>query len=93
MAATPYLTLDSVLANCQFQCEVSTGLAAAAALIEAYRLANAGFLSIELSIDEKNGVLKRLTGCTVATGTEMNCYPRGFDDTLCFDLSGEPIED
>lgn len=87
----PYLTLDSVLANMQFQCEVSAGLLAFSAVIEAYRLANSGFLSNELSVDEKNGVLRKLTGCTVATGTEMNCYPRGFDDTLCFDLSGEPV--
>jgi len=91
MPAVPYVTLDDCLANCQFLLEVSVGLAGASAVIEAYRLANSSFLSNPLSSDEIDGCLKNLTGCTVATGTDMNCYPRGFDDTLCFDLSGEPI--
>jgi hypothetical protein len=91
MAAVPYVTLDDVLRNVQFQLEVSVGLAGASAVIEAYRLANAGFLSNPLSVDEINGSLKNLTGCTVATGTDMNCYPRGDVDVSCFDLSGNPI--
>ncbi len=91
MAAVPYVTLDDVCANLQFLCEVSAGLAGVSAVIEAYRLANMGFLSNPLSQDEIDGCLKNLTGCTVATGTDMNCYPRGFDDSLCFDLSGAPI--
>lgn len=91
MAATPYLTLDDCLANMQFQCEITVGLAPMSAVIEAYRIANSGFLSAVLTVDEKNGMLKKLTGCTVATGTVLNCYPRGFDDTLCFDLSGDAV--
>jgi hypothetical protein len=91
MAAVPYVTLDDVCRNVQFQLEVSAGLAPVSALIEAYRIANAGFLSNPLSLDEINGTLRNLTGCVVATGTDMNCYPLGDATTQCFDLSGHPI--
>lgn len=91
MSAVNYVTLDDVLANCQFQCEASVGLAGASAVIEAYRIANAGFLSNPLSSDEKLGVLQKLTGCTVGTGIDVNCYPRGLAETTCFDLDGNPV--
>lgn len=91
MSAVDYVTLDDVLENFQYQCEINALLAPFSAVILAYRLANSGFLSIELTQEEKNDMLRKLTGCTVGTGTTMNCYPRGYDLTLCFDLDGEEI--
>lgn len=91
MSAVPYLTLDDILENMQFQCEVSVLLLPFSAVIEAYRLANSVFLSADLSQDDKNSVLKHLTGCVVQTGTNLNCYPLGMTDTLCFDSDGNVI--
>jgi len=91
MSAVPYLTLDDVLENMEFQCEVSILLAPFAAVILAYRIANSGFLSAGLSQDDKNNVLKKLTGCVVETGTNLNCYPLGMTDTLCFDSDGNVV--
>jgi hypothetical protein len=54
-------------------------------------LANPAWLTTELTTDEKNAILKRLTGFTVGTNTDLNCYPRGFDLTICFDLDGNEI--
>lgn len=91
MPAVMYETLDDVLANCQFQLESSAAFVPISAVIEAYRLANAGFLSNPLSDDEKLGVLQKLTGCTAGTVIQANCYPRGLAETTCFDLDGNPI--
>lgn len=91
MSATPYLTLDDVLANMVFQCEVNALLVPFAAYIDAYRVINSGFLSDTLSVDDINRMLRLLTGCTVATGSDLNCYPRGIDDTVCFDLDGNEV--
>jgi hypothetical protein len=91
MAAVPYVTLDDVLHNVNFQLEDSSGFAAVIVLIDAYRAANSGFLSNPLSQDEIDGMLKRLTGCVVGINSDMNCYPLGETDVRCFDLSGNPI--
>lgn len=91
MSAVSYVTLDDVLVNVNFQLEDSSAFAAVIVLIDAYRLANASFLSNLLSDDEKDGMLKRLTGCTVGLNPDMNCYPRGEAEVLCFDLDGNPV--
>jgi hypothetical protein len=91
MAATNYSDLDSVLANFVFQCEVNAALVPFAAYVDAYRVLNSGFLSAPLSDDDLNRMLRLLTGCTVALDPDINCYPRGEVDTICFDLNGDPV--
>jgi hypothetical protein len=54
-------------------------------------IANPAWMTTDLTVEEKNEILKRLTGFTVGTNTDLNCYPRGFDTTLCFDLDGEEV--
>jgi len=89
--AVPYVTLDDCLANLQYQIEATPALIAVSALIEAYRLANVTFLMTETTLDERNDILKKITGCTSVLSSALNCYPRGAVTTLCFDADGNPI--
>lgn len=91
MAATPLTVLDDVVQNMIYQTEVSPSLASLVTVLNAYRVANAGTLATPLLQDDKNAMLKLLTGCVVATGTDLNCYPSGYATTVCFDLSGNPV--
>lgn len=44
-----------------------------------------------LTTDEKHETLRVLTAMTVALNSDLNCYPRGEAETLCFDLDGNPV--
>lgn len=61
------------------------------AALAAEMVLNPAWAFIDMSEEEINLTLKKLTGMTVATGSDLNCYPRGLDDTLCFDVDGNPI--
>jgi hypothetical protein len=89
--AVVYSNYDTVLQNLQFQIEAVPALVAVSALIEAYRVANIGFLETPLDLGNRNQLLKNLTGCVVATQNALNCYPLGLDTTLCFDLDGNEV--
>lgn len=47
--------------------------------------------ALELSVDDKNALLKANTGCIVATGTNLSCYPTGLTTAIFFDVDGNPI--
>jgi len=49
---------------------------------------NEDFWDLELSQDDLNALLKALTGCVVATGTQLNCYPTGLSTAILFDVDG-----
>lgn len=61
------------------------------AALAAEMVLNPAWALIDMSEEEINLTLKKLTGMTVATGSDLNCYPRGLDDTICFDLDGNEI--
>lgn len=61
------------------------------AALAAEILLNPGWALNIMTEDELNATLKLLTGLTVATQTDMNCYPRGLDTTLCFDIDGNEV--
>jgi hypothetical protein len=52
---------------------------------------NEDYWDLELSQDDLNNLLKALTGCVVATGTSLNCYPLGLTTAILFDENGEPV--
>jgi hypothetical protein len=91
MPAVMYTNLNSVCDNLRFQVGDIVGLEVVTAAIAALQVANPSWLVEELDTDEKNNMLRKLTGCTVATGTDLNCYPRGLDSALCFDLDGHEV--
>ncbi len=89
--AIPYFDYGSVLLNLEYQLEAVPDLIVIKGIIEAYRLANSAFMEIELTQDAVNDTLKKLTGCVVATGTDLNCYPTGYNTAILFDLNGDPV--
>lgn len=52
---------------------------------------NEEYWELELSQDDKNALLKELTGCVVGTGTNLSCYPLGIETAILFDLDGNPV--
>jgi hypothetical protein len=61
------------------------------AALTAEMLLNPAWALQSLTEEEINATLRLLTGLAVATGTDLNCYPRGLDLTVCFDIDGNEI--
>lgn len=61
------------------------------AALAAEMVLNPAWALIDMSEDEINLTLKKLTAMTVATGSDLNCYPRGADTAQCFDLDGNEV--
>lgn len=91
MSAVYILTLDNIVENFEFLCECSADLSELQGVIHDYRITHSELLSLEVTTEISNEFLKELTGVTVATGTDLNCYPRGLLETACFDLDGNPL--
>ena len=91
MAAVPYITLNDFADNMRYLASEQVGMELVVAAIFALQVANPSWEVIPLSEDEINDCLKKLTGMTVATGTDLNCYPRGDATAICFDLDGNEV--
>lgn len=91
MAAVPYVTFDDVVENMVYQCSLATVFDSLIPVLQAWRVANAVPLAVEMSTLNKNRMLGIVTGLTVATGTDLNAYPRGYDTAFYFDLDGNPV--
>lgn len=91
MAASPVIYLGDVVYNVNYELQAYPALLPLVAIIEAWRIANSGYLANRVTLDAKDEHLKRLTGCTVALDPRLNCYPRGLAETTCFDLDGRPV--
>lgn len=61
------------------------------AALAAEMVLNPSWAVTNMTQDEINATLKLLTGLTVATQSDMNCYPRGLDTTQCFDVDGNEV--
>lgn len=61
------------------------------ASLAAEMLLNPSWALTPMTESEINLTLKKLTGMTVATQSDLNCYPRGHDTTICFDLDGNEV--
>lgn len=91
MAAVVYETFDDIAENLTYQCSEFAVLSDLITVINVWRVANAVALAVPLSEQNINDMLRLLTGCTVATQTDLNCYPRGLATTLLFDRDGHPV--
>ncbi len=89
--AVYYGTLDDVMTNLQFLCEVSPDLGELADLIHEYAITHTEIGELLLTLPMKNVNLKLLTGCLAATETDLNAYPVGYNTALLFDTDGNPI--
>ena len=77
--------------NLVFQCGVQSDLDELASVIHDYRITHSSIADLTITEATNNKILKTLTGCTVGTQSNLNCYPRGLVDTLCFDHDGNVI--
>jgi hypothetical protein len=91
MAAVDYSSLNALTENIKFQLDEVIGMESVVAAITALQILNPAWLVEDVTQDDRNLWLKKLTGCVVATGTNLNCYPIGMTDTLCFDSSGDVV--
>lgn len=91
MGAVLYEKLDDIVENMEWQCDINAALSGLVPILQAFRVANAVALSLDMTQDENNAMLATLTGLTVATGTILNCYPRGAETALFFDIDGNPV--
>jgi hypothetical protein len=91
MSAVNVVTLGDIMDNLEFQCSCSLDLLELGSVIHDYRITNPSIADLEVVQAISNEWLKRLTGCMVGSGTDLNCYPVGLTDTLCFDLDGNPL--
>ena len=89
--AVPYLFLDDVVRNMIVQCDISAGLSDLITDLELFRVTHAMDLATPLVEHDRNLMLGIITGMTVATGTILNCYPRGAETALYFDIDGNPV--
>lgn len=47
--------------------------------------------SVALTEDDRDELLKRLTGFVVALGLNLSCYPLGYTTARLFDEDGNPV--
>jgi hypothetical protein len=89
--AVYYETIGDMVDNLIIQCLTNEVGALVAAWLEDWKTDNEEYLDLEFSQDDKNAMLKALTGCVVGTGTNLNCYPTGLATTVSFDIDGNPV--
>jgi len=89
--AVYYRTIGDMVDNLITQSLTNEVGALVAAWLEDWKTENAEYLDLEFSQDDKNAMLKALTGCVVGTETDLSCYPLGLETAILFDLDGEPI--
>lgn len=90
--AVPYVRIEDFIDNCRFQCDASPFLAGLSNYLELYKILYPDLINYEFTQPEKNDLLRKLTGCVVATGTGLNCYPTGLNTAILFDEDGVPID-
>jgi hypothetical protein len=91
MPADVYVDIESFANNLIFLAQANSVGYLIAAVIQDWIDDNPDFLDLPLGTDDINEILRRLTGMTVATETDLNCYPRGYVDTILFDLDGHIV--
>jgi hypothetical protein len=91
MAARDYKSLDDICDNLRYQIEDVVGLELVVGAIAALQLANPVWAIENLTTDDRNNMLRKLTGCVVGTMSNVNCYPMGYEQTVLFDLNGDPV--
>jgi len=72
-------------------CDASPILLPLRVIIEGYLVLNPTFDSLNMTEDNRNYSLRLLTGFTVSTRVNVNCYPRGEVTTILFDLDGNEV--
>lgn len=91
MSAVDYITIGDMADNLIFIAQTNSIGYAIAAVIQDWIDDNPELCEEELSEDDVNAILKALTGCVVATRTDLSCYPLGSVTQILFDANGDPV--
>jgi hypothetical protein len=86
-----YDTVENMVNNLIDQCLTNEVGALVAAWLEDWKSDNPDLLGLEFSQDDRNAMLRALTGCVFGTRTDLNCYPLGLLTTQFFDINGNPV--
>lgn len=89
--AVPYTDIKNFADNLVFLSQTNSVGYLIAEVIQDWIDDNEDYWDLELSQEDINNLLKALTGCVVATGTDLSCYPLGEVTQILFDNSGNPI--
>jgi hypothetical protein len=89
--AVPYVDLNDMIRNVEYQMSFFPVMSVLSALIEAYRVVNEVAFSGALTMDDRHDILRGFTGCVSALSPDVNCWPIGYDTSICFDSDGVPI--
>lgn len=83
---------DDYVYNVIELCDALPYLAPLKVIMEVWRLANIQTLqSIVITQSVKNDMLKSGTVFVVGIGSDLNCYPLGYNTGLLYDIDGNPI--
>lgn len=61
------------------------------AALVAEQLLNPAWAVTDMTVEEKNATLKKLTGLVFALESDLNCYPLGLDTAISFDIDGNEV--
>lgn len=61
------------------------------ACLAAEQVLNPSWSVTDMTVEEKNATLKKLTGLVYALESDLNCYPLGLDTSISFDIDGEEV--
>lgn len=89
--AVPYTDISSFIDNVSFQCEAAVELDGFSNYVQLYKVLYPVLVTYNFGDYQINDLLRKLTGCVIATGTDLNCYPVGLETTVCFDIDGNVI--
>jgi len=89
--AVPYVTVGDFIDNLRFQCDADVNLAGLSNYLELYKILYPDLTAYTFAPPIGNELLKKLTGCVVATETDVNCYPLGLTTAILFDADGNPL--
>lgn len=90
-SAVYYTDIASFADNLVFLCQTNSVTYLIAEVITDWLAENEDYGDLPLSTEDVNSILKALTGMTVATNTDLNCYPRGLESQILFDLAGDEV--
>lgn len=89
--AVPLVTLNDLVENVKWIMSEQLGLEEAVAALTLTQVTNPIWALTNITTDERNEHLKKLTGCVVGSETDLNCYPLGLTTAILFDANGDPV--
>jgi hypothetical protein len=91
MGAVDFLKIGDLANNLIFIAQTNSVGYLIAAAIQDWIDDNPDECDLDMSEDDINAILKALTGCVVATRTDLSCYPLGAVTQILFDANGDPV--